>query len=189
MLLDQKRTQRIVKITAVLTSIAFAGLGIVVIAVIMLGGASGATEADRVGAARERVQQQPENPAAWDQLATAEYLAGNKDAAVTASRKSISLAPRDFTRRLTLVRIYKESGQPQLALKEIQSYIDKNPNDAEAFLQLGGTADEAGNPVMARLAYQKFLSLDPENPSAAQVRQRLKNLVAGETAPQADPGG
>ncbi len=183
MLLDQKRTQRIVKIAAVLTSVAFAGLGIVVIAVIMLGGGGNATEADRVTAARERVEQQPQNASAWDQLATAEYLAGNKDAAIKASRKSIALAPREFTRRLTLVRIYKESGQPQLALKEIQAYIDKNPNDAEAFLQLGGTADEAGNPIMARLAYQRFLTLDPQNPSAAQVRERLKALTGTQTAP------
>ncbi|MCB0881954.1 MAG: tetratricopeptide repeat protein [Thermoleophilia bacterium] len=181
MLLDQKRTQRIVKISAILTSIAFGGIALVAIVAIIFGGLGGSTDAtkERVDQARERTQSQPTNAAAWDQLATAEYAAGHKAEAIAASRKAITLAPNDFSRTQTLVRIYTQEDQPDQAMRVVSAFIDKNPRNADAYLQLGGAAEAAGKTQVARLAYQKFLELDPNNPSAAQVRDQLKTLGSG----------
>lgn len=180
MLLDQKRTQRIVKISAILTSIAFGGIALVAIVAIIFGGFGGSGDAtqERVDQARERAESQPTSAAAWDQLATAEYAAGHKKEAIEASQKAIALAPNDFSRTLTLVRIHTQDGQPGQAMRVVERFIDKNPRNADAYLQLGGAAQTAGKTQVARLAYQKFLELDPNNPSAAQVRQQLKDLRA-----------
>ena len=43
-LLDQKRTKRIVRIAAILTSVAFAGVGVIVIALVIFGGTPTASQ-------------------------------------------------------------------------------------------------------------------------------------------------
>ncbi len=181
MLLDQKRTQRIVKITAVLTSLAFGGIALVVVLAIFFGvgmGGGGSDPAkERISQAQDRVKAEPTNAAAWDQLATAQYVAGHKKEAIEASQKSISLAPHDYARTQTLAQMYSDSQQHQKAMDVISAFIDKNPDSAEAYLQLGGAAQTAGKTQIARLAYQRFLQLDPHNPSAGQVRQQLKTLA------------
>lgn len=185
MLLDQKRTKRLVKVSAVVTALAFGGIALIVVLAIFFGiGAGGAGDPakERVTQARERVDRQPDNAAAWDQLATAQYTAGDTDGAITSSKRAIALAPHDFSRTQTLSQIYSDSNRHQQAMNVINDFIEKNPDSAEAYLQLGGAAEAAGKPQVARLSYEKFLQLDPQNPSAGQVRERLKTLAPGAAA-------
>jgi cytochrome c-type biogenesis protein CcmH/NrfG len=51
------------------------------------------------------------------------------------------------------------------------------PNDASAQIQLGQSAQAAGDTAAAIAAYRKFLRLAPSDPLAPQVRQVLKQLV------------
>jgi tetratricopeptide (TPR) repeat protein len=51
------------------------------------------------------------------------------------------------------------------------------PSDASAQIQLGQSAQAAGDTATAIAAYRKFLKLAPTDPLAPQVRQVLKQLV------------
>jgi cytochrome c-type biogenesis protein CcmH/NrfG len=184
-LLDQKRTKRIVKITAVLTSLAFAGVGIVIIAVIFLGNTPSPTQ-QAVSDARTQVADAPRDSAAWDQLASALLEdARNEDGtfdqaklaeAVTAGQRAVQLAPRQFSRTLTLVTLYTQSGQTGKAIETLQRYTARNPDDGEAFLQLAQLADNANRTDLARLSYQAYLRLNPQGATAQAVRDRLEAL-------------
>jgi tetratricopeptide (TPR) repeat protein len=181
MLLDQKRTKRLVKIAAVLTSVAFAGVAVVIIAVIIFGGTPSAT-GQQVSDARERVRTEPENAIAWDRLASALDADGKPDEAIDAARRAVALAPRQFSRTLTLTRLYEKYGRINEALRVVQAYTRRNPTDADAFVKQGQLAQELGLVPLARLSYQRYLQLDPEGPTADAVRQQLQSLSGAPAA-------
>jgi cytochrome c-type biogenesis protein CcmH/NrfG len=54
--------------------------------------------------------------------------------------------------------------------------VAADPTDPNAQYQLATAADGAGDTATAKTAYQKFLQLSPDDPLAAQVKQRLKQL-------------
>ncbi len=178
MLLDQKRTKRLVKITAVLTSLAFAGVAVVIIAVIIFGGTPSAT-GQQVSDARARVETEPANAVAWSRLAQALDADGQPGEAITAARRAVSLAPRDYSRTLTLVTLLEKYNRPNDALRAIQAFTKRNPKDADAFVQQGRLAQDLGLVALARLSYQTYLQLDPDGPTAAAVRQQLQALAGG----------
>ena len=181
MLLDQKRTKRLVRITAVITAIAFAGVALVIIAVIILGGGSSPT-AEQLGEARTRVEQEPENPAAWDQLAAAYQADGQTPEAIDAARRAVQLAPREFSRTITLVQLLVQADRRGDAIEVMQAFTQRNPEDAEGFFQLGRLAQEEGRVQLAILSYQTYLRLAPDGASADAVRQQLRMLEGGGAA-------
>ena len=71
MLLDQKRTRRTVQVVAILTSLAFGGVIIVVLGLIFFGGGGTSPTEQVLDDAKARVQEQPNNPDAWEELASA----------------------------------------------------------------------------------------------------------------------
>jgi cytochrome c-type biogenesis protein CcmH/NrfG len=58
-----------------------------------------------------------------------------------------------------------------------------DPTDPTAQFQLAQVADGTGDTKTAAAAYKRFLALSPEDPLAAQVKERLKQL-----SPPAQPG-
>ena len=57
-----------------------------------------------------------------------------------------------------------------------------NPEDATVQLRMGQAAEQARENAEAIAAYTAFLKLAPNDPSATQVKQRLKQLTATGTA-------
>jgi tetratricopeptide (TPR) repeat protein len=57
-----------------------------------------------------------------------------------------------------------------------------DPTDPTAQFQLAQVADATGDSKTALAAYKRFLQLSPEDPLAAQVKQRVKQLSAPATA-------
>ncbi len=51
-----------------------------------------------------------------------------------------------------------------------------NPKDANAQLNLGQAAQQAGNTQGAIAAYQRFIKLAPDDPTMALVKQQIKAL-------------
>jgi len=177
-LLDEKRTKRIVRIVAILTSIAFAGVGVVVIALVIFGGTPTASE-QLVKDARSRVKAEPDNPDAWNQLAAA-LQSGNKTAeAVDAGKKAVQLAPKDFRQTQVLVTIYAQAGRTDDALAALQQFTRRNPKEPQAFLQLGQLSQQAGKNDLARLSYQAYLGLNSDGATADAVRNAIKDLSPG----------
>lgn len=166
-----------VQIVAVLTSIAFGGVILVVLGLIFFGG-GGSTLADQqLSDAKALVEAQPDSPDAWEQLASG--YAGTEDfpQAITAAEKAVALDPRDFSRLQTLVSLQVRTKDTAGAIDTVQGYTARNPRNAQAFLQLAQLAEQDGRTQLARLSYQAFLDLAPEDPNADAIRAKLKTLT------------
>ena len=166
-----------VQIVAVLTSIAFGGVILVVLGLIFFGG-GGSTLADQqLSDAKALVEAQPDSADAWEQLASG--YAGTEDfpQAITAAEKAVALDPRDFSRLQTLVSLQVRTKDTAGAIDTVQGYTARNPRNAQAFLQLAQLAEQDGRTQLARLSYQAFLDLAPQDPNADAIRAKLKTLT------------
>jgi cytochrome c-type biogenesis protein CcmH/NrfG len=181
MLLDQKRTKRTVQIVAIVTSLAFAGVIFVVLGLIVFGGGS-SPQGDLLDDAMARVREEPNSAAAYDDLASA-YAANDRlNEAVDAAEKAVELEPASYQRIQTLISIQIRAGQSGAAVTTLQDFTRENPENAEAFLQLGQLAEQSGRTDLAGLAYQRFVQLAPDDPTAQDVRNRLAELQDAQTA-------
>lgn len=185
MLLDQKRTKRTVQVVAILTSIAFAGVIFVVLGLILFGGGGNTVADDELSDARALVEQQPDDPAAWERLAAAQAAPGidRVDEAIASAEQAVELAPNDFRILQTLISLQIRTGDTTGAITALQDYTASPPTNPEAFLQLGQLAEQAGRTPLARLSYLTFLRLAPDDTAADTVRDRLQQLETGATAP------
>ena len=188
MLLDQKRTRRTVQVVAILTSLAFAGVIFVVLGLIFFGGGGESAEDMLLDDAQARVESQPNDPDAYEELASAYAAKGEYPQAVDAAERAVALDPQDLGRVQVLVSLQLQSDNRAGAVAALQEYTAANPDDADAFLQLGQQAEAAGRTPLARLAYQTFLRLEPQDTNADAVRERLRELAGGGGA-AATPGG
>jgi tetratricopeptide (TPR) repeat protein len=176
-LLDQKRTRRTVQVVAILTSIAFAGVIFVVLGLILFGGGGQSAEDQILEDARSRVEAEPQNPEAYEELASAYAAKGEYAPAIDAAERAVALEPDELTRVQVLVSLKLDSGDAAGAVASLQAYTAENPQDAEAFLELGQRAEQAGRTALARLSYEAFLRLRPDDPNAEAVRERLDQLA------------
>jgi tetratricopeptide (TPR) repeat protein len=64
----------------------------------------------------------------------------------------------------------------QNAVSSFQKVTEIEPNNSNAQFQLAAAAQTAGNTSVAVGAYKKYLKLNPDSPSAAQIRQLIKQL-------------
>jgi len=64
------------------------------------------------------------------------------------------------------------------AVSAYKRLVAKDPQNAQLQIQLGLAAEQSGDAATAIAAYQKFLKLAPEDPTAPQVRARVKQLKA-----------
>jgi Flp pilus assembly protein TadD len=66
-----------------------------------------------------------------------------------------------------LAQLQNANGQPAKAISLYQRAIELAPRDTRIQLQLGGLYEQIGNWQEAEAIYQKILTLEPENPLAA----------------------
>ncbi|MFN8108901.1 MAG: tetratricopeptide repeat protein [Thermoleophilia bacterium] len=177
MLLDEKRTKRIVRVIAVLTSIAFAGVGAIAIVLVLLGNHGTSVTAQAVKDARSQVKKTPNDATALSDLSAALLADKKTDESITTAQKAVALAPRDFTATQQLVNALTTTGRNTDAINALQKFTLRNPKVADAFLQQGQLAEQQGSTLLARLSYQRYLELVPDGPTSAAVRQRLKSLT------------
>ena len=83
--------------------------------------------------------------------------------------------------RNLLAEVVRSPARSGITVASLQDYTARNPEDAEAFLQLGQQAEQAGRTQLAQLAYQTFLRLEPDDPNAEAVRDRLNELSGAGT--------
>jgi tetratricopeptide (TPR) repeat protein len=185
-LLDQKRTKRMVKIVSIVAAIAFAGVIFVVLGVIVFGGGGGGNGAgDQLKAAQQLVQQNPRSAAAWTDLAAQYQAQGQTAQAIDAAQHAVSLAPNNYSGVQSLVALLSNSNQHAQAVVVLQRYTAKNATNADAFLTLGLEAERASRKKLAQLAYGRFLELAPQDANAPFVRDKLKTLGGGGTPTRA----
>ena len=183
MLLDQKRTKRMVQIVAILTSAAFAGVIFVVLGLIVFGGGGQTVQGEQLDEARQRITTD-KSADAYDDLAAAYAANDDFEQAIDAARMSVKLEPGNFDRVEALVTLQIRAAQTGGAVTSLQEYTRDHRRNFEAFLLLGQLSEQAGRQDLARLSYQRFLQLAPDDARAEDVRDQLDELrTAGSSSP------
>jgi tetratricopeptide (TPR) repeat protein len=175
-LLDQKRTKRMVQVVAILTSLAFGGVILVVLGLIFFGGGSQSVADQALSDAKSAVQAAPNDPDALEQLASAYAGVNQLDKAVATQKRAVALQPDDISRVRTLVSLQSQAGDRAGAIATLQAYTARHPKAADAFFDLATLAEDAGRTDLARLSYQTFLRLAPDDSNAAAIKAKIKSL-------------
>lgn len=190
--------------------------------------------------ARKRIEKNPKDAQAYQDLAAALQTNGNFTGAVTALKKLTELQPRNVDGLTTLAGLYTTLGsrlQPQiqnaqtgpsslltafnpgltlgkqlvvppnpifdavsrtsnnrltklytqqqddfaLAEKIYKRIAKLEPRDAPTQLNLGQSAQQAGDTSTAIAAYERFIRLAPDDPTTAIVKQQIKALQKAST--------
>ncbi|MCU0308681.1 MAG: hypothetical protein MUE51_13120 [Thermoleophilia bacterium] len=92
-----------------------------------------------------------------------------------------ALDPTDFDIVQNAATLLREQNQQAEAVDLLEAYTRRRPRDPQGFLVLGIFAADAGENLVARLALSRFLQLDPDNPDADAVRERLDQIVNPQT--------
>ena len=206
------------------------------------GGSSGPS----VGDARGKIEDNPNDPEGYRELATALQQRGDVDEAIAPLVRYVKLRPNDIDAQQELAALYLRkadrhrdeaqavqaeanesfggqifnppetttigralgsdpvtdaiSVELQQRLTAASTEMQKNyrlavavylriarasPTDPSVQLQLAQTAEAAGDAKAAVKAYETFLKLAPEDPSAAAIKDRIKQLKASATVPTA----
>ena len=70
--------------------------------------------------------------------------------------------------RIELARMYEEAQDPETALKYLEDAIQKDPNNARAWLALGQLREKNGDLVQAMQNYQQSLAINSLQPLASE---------------------
>ena len=164
-----------VQIIAIFTSLAFAGVIFVVMGLVFFGGGGQSAADQNRSDAQARVKANPKDPDAWEQLASAYFATKDYGQATKAATRAAELDPKNFGRVATLIQVLGPNSSAQ-AIALVEKYSAANPNNTDALIQLGRLAQAAGRTSLARLSYQSFLRLAPDDPLAGAVKDQLKQL-------------
>lgn len=112
-------------------------------------------------------------------LKAAEYL-----------EKAAVAAPDNVDIWMRLAEIYMGSDSRDYvqAVRVLNQATSLDPNNAQAFLQLGAAERGAGNPSAAILAWNRYLQLQPEGDMADTVRSELAVLTPTTTSATSTTG-
>ena len=95
---------------------------------------------------------------------------GKTDAAVAQYRKWEQYYPKDAAPNVKIANIYRDMpGKSELALKDFQKAIAKNPKDSESVISAASCLKELGKPDDAVVLLKKAIAASPKNETAYMV--------------------
>jgi Tfp pilus assembly protein PilF len=118
-----------------------------------------------------RVQQQiakvPQNSAMYGILADLQLANNDSTSAIASAQKAMELNPADESALISFSRAQVMHGDTGTAVARWQQWIAGHPNDAQAYTLLGSLQESQGDRDKAMASYKKALSIQPEQPVAA----------------------
>jgi tetratricopeptide (TPR) repeat protein len=173
-----------VVIVSIICAVGFVGVLPIVLGLVVFGGGGvNDQNAQVVKDAEKRVAAAPNDLEALVNLAVL-YRSANRtqDEAVTLQKAIGVGAKNNGELQILLGGLSQQVGQ---RLQVLQTYTKAHPKDADAFLTYGQTAEQAGQVLTARLAYQRSVATAKKGSTVAQNAQtgldRLKDTPAPET--------
>jgi cytochrome c-type biogenesis protein CcmH/NrfG len=140
------------------------------------------TQDSRITALLAEVAKDPKNITNLQALATA--YADNNDFTNQAKylEQVITVDPTQEAVYFRLASVYMSSlSDYTSAVTVLNKAQAKFPNDANAYLQLGLAQRGTGNTAAATMAWQKYLSMDPNGDQAAAIKQALATMASSAT--------
>jgi len=125
---------------------------------------------------KQVIEQEPRNPAAWNNLARVFQDQGRQDDALHAFKKAIKLSPRYANAWNNLGNYQLANGNRVEALHAFKQATRFEPQNAKPWINLAHTHLDAGQPDLAIRAYKKAIRLVPENSS---LLNDLGNIYRG----------
>ena len=136
------------------------------------GAAPTGPDPDQLAALTAATREQPANPEAWRELATALDRAGRLAEAETAYRTLLTLEPSDTAATEQYASLLIRGGAAAEALRVLAPLAVQRPDDPQILLLLGLAQRSTGD-QQAATTLQRFLALVPHDPQAATVRGLL----------------
>ena len=131
---------------------------------------------DRLSMLREMATEHPGSFPVQMALGRALREAGDIDGAVAAFGTAVDLAPMatgGSSPRVPLAEIAVEQGDPGLAMDHLAAHLDYDARDIVSARQLAALAQEQGDDVRLRRAYELIVEIDPFDPTPHQALGRL----------------
>lgn len=161
--------------------------GLTILAILLLGVSVGASPAsmppnlqETIQAQQDRLQEEPSNAAAWNDLGNLLVEVGMLEDAELAYRRAIDLRPLDAAPRFNLSVLLLQDGQLDRAKEEIRAVIDLDPSHAWARYQMGVILAASGERREAVRQYAQALAIDPLLSFASNNPHILDNPLFGE---------
>lgn len=124
-------------------------------------------------------QQQPNNVAAFEQLAIVQSWQNKFDLAISNFKKSLALDKNNTPARIGLARVFYWKGERTVALLEIQQVIREQPDTASNWILKGDILMADAKPIQARGAYLQAQTL-----LGTKFNANLSNKIAQAKAPK-----
>jgi cytochrome c-type biogenesis protein CcmH/NrfG len=144
------------------------------------GGSAGAQSPEQqIEEWEARLAENPKDTEALLGLANLYGALGRQDLAVSYLEELAVLEPGAGEVHMRLASIYlsPEVQNNQAAVRVLQEATALDPNNADAFLQLGVAERGVGNINGAILAWNRYLELDPDGQMAETVRQQIELMA------------
>lgn len=178
-----------VVIVSIICAVAFVGVLPVVLGLVVFGDSGGGQSGQLIKDAENRVKAAPNDLDALVSLAVQYRAAGRPQDETATLQKAITVgAKNNDDLQILLGGLAQQPGQ---RLEVLKTYTKANPKDGDAFLTYGQTAEQVGQLVTARLAYQQALKLAPKDSTLQQNAEtsleRLKSTPAAPTPTEPPP--
>lgn len=120
-------------------------------------------DVDRALAAQsDLAARQPADPQVQNDLGNLLLLAGEPEAAETAYRRALELAPDMTSARYNLALLLIQTDRPRSAQRELERVVEAEPENAWAHYQMGVVQDRTGSARRAIKHYGRAFRLDPQ---------------------------
>jgi predicted Zn-dependent protease len=124
-------------------------------------------------------ESRPGSARAWACLSAVARANGDKEGAIDASRRAVSLAPESRKDRLEFVRLLLETSHSTEALEHLEYLRQRAPDDPRVRLGLARCHSMRGEPEEARRLLDEVLAELPNDPDALAARGRLEFSAGG----------
>lgn len=186
MLLDKEKASLIIKIVAIVISVAFVGSLIYTFAPnVNLGKKPSSTtksttadeEMKRQAAELEKIlKDDPSNANAWVALGNIYFDLNQNEKAIEAYKKGLELNSKQPDVWSDLGTVYFRLQQYDQSIEQFKKAIEINPKHAKAFYNLGVVYRTKGNIPLAIEYWEKFIQIDPDSPNAPSIKQEIDSL-------------
>ena len=145
------------------------------------GGAPAFISPEQMRMLEQTAMQSPKNAAAWVAYGNALMDSNRFGEAADAYQKALVLDPKNVDVRVDRGTCLKNSGRPQQAVEEYRKAIKINPNHLLAHRNLGVTLGyDLKEKKKAIREFEKYLSLSPNAPDAAELHQMIQDMKSGQ---------
>ncbi len=126
---------------------------------------------------RQIVKEDPKNLNAWIKLGNILMDSNRCAEAIEAYSAALKLDPKNVNVRVDMGTCYRRIGKPDIAVKEYTKAIKINPKHIQAHRNKGIVlAFDLKKPGEAIKEFETYLSLAPNAPDAAQIKQVINDL-------------